>query len=73
VGRFRISGKVGDKNAANGAEFDMAMLEALLQKTLTTNTPRDRPPIKFTGPLLRDVISAAKAKGTTLEAIATND
>lgn len=68
-----ISGKVGAKNAARGAEFDMAMLEALPQKTFTTNTPWDRLPIKFSGPLLRDVLAAAKAQGTNLQAIATND
>jgi hypothetical protein len=68
-----ISGKVGETNAPGGAQFDMAMLEALPQKTFTTNTPWDRLPIKFTGPLLRDVLTAAKAKGSTLQAIATND
>lgn len=68
-----LSGKVGEKNTAKGAEFDMAMLEALPQKTFTTKTPWDRQTMKFTGPLLRDVLAAAKAKGTTLHAIAVND
>lgn len=68
-----LSGKVGEKNSANGAEFDMAMLEALPQKTFTTKTSWDRQSMKFSGPLLRDVLAAAKAKGTTLKAIAVND
>lgn len=68
-----IAGKVGVKNSARGAEFDLAMLQALPQTTFSTNTPWDRLPIKFSGPLLRDVLAAAQARGTTLQAIATND
>lgn len=68
-----LSGKVAEKNTPNGAEFDMAMLEALPQKTFTTKTSWDRQAMKFSGPLLRDVLAAAKAQGTTLKAIAVND
>ena len=68
-----ISGKVAEKNSPRGAEFDMAMLEALPQKTFTTKTPWDRLPVKFSGPLLRDVLAVAKAQGTMLVAIAVND
>lgn len=68
-----ISGNVGEKNQAGAAVFDLAMLEALPQKSFTTNTPWDKQPTKFTGPLLRDVLAAAKATGTTLTALALND
>lgn len=68
-----ISGKVGETNSSRGAEFDMAMIEALPQVTFTTMTPWDRLPIKFTGPLLRDVLAAAKVQAVGLQAIATND
>lgn len=68
-----LSGKVAEKNSPRGAEFDMAMLEALPQKTFTTRTPWDRLPVKFSGPLLRDVLAAAKAQGEALHAIAVND
>jgi len=68
-----ITGNVGAKNSARGAEFDLAMLQALPQVNFSTNTPWDRLPIKFSGPLLRDVLAAAQARGTTLQAIATND
>ncbi|QDL56705.1 hypothetical protein EXZ61_06630 [Rhodoferax aquaticus] len=68
-----ISGKVGEKNAGANAEFDLDMLEKLPQRTYTTQTPWDKQPIKFTGPLLRDVLAAAKASGTTLKAAALND
>jgi len=68
-----ITGKLTEKNSPRGAEFDMAMLEALPQKTFTTSTPWDRLPVRFSGPLLRDVLAAAKAQGTALQAIAVND
>ena len=61
-----ISGKVAEKNTANAAAFDLAMLEKLPQQTFTTMTPWDKKPIKFTGPLLRDVLAAAKAVETDL-------
>lgn len=68
-----ITGKVADKNTASAATFDLAMIEKLPQQTFTTMTPWDKQPIKFTGPLLRDVLAAAKASGTTIKAAALND
>jgi hypothetical protein len=68
-----ITGKIGAKNSATAAEFDLAMLEALPQQTFTTQTTWDRQPVKFSGPLLRDVLAAAKITGVTLQAIAVND
>jgi len=68
-----ISGNVGATNSAKGAEFDLAMLEQLPQHTMTTQTPWDKTPTTFRGPLLRDVLAAAKASGTSLKAVALND
>ncbi|MCP5281028.1 MAG: molybdopterin-dependent oxidoreductase [Rhodoferax sp.] len=68
-----ITGKVGEPNSAKGAEFDMAMLEKLPQHTMTTQTPWEKTPTTFSGPLLRDVLAAAKASGTNLKAVALND
>ncbi|MEY4737908.1 MAG: hypothetical protein RL302_2227 [Pseudomonadota bacterium] len=68
-----ISGKISEKNAPTSANFDMAMLEKLPQKTFTTLTPWDKAPIRFTGPLLRDVLAAAKAQGAVINASALND
>lgn len=68
-----LTGQVAEKNTATAATFDLAMLEKLPQQTFTTMTPWDKQPIKFTGPLLRDVLAAAKATGTTLKAVALND
>ncbi|WP_395699283.1 hypothetical protein [Aquabacterium sp.] len=55
------------------ALFDMGMLERLPQQSFTTRTPWYSQPRKFTGPLLRDVLSAAMAQGQSLKATALND
>jgi hypothetical protein len=68
-----ITGNVAEKNTATAAAFDLAMIEKLPQRSFTTMTPWDKQPIKFTGPLLRDVLAAAKATGTTIKAAALND
>jgi hypothetical protein len=68
-----VSGKIQEKNKGNAAEFDLAMLEKLPQQTFSTMTPWDKNPIKFTGPLLRDVLAAVKAQGSTIKAAALND
>lgn len=68
-----VSGKIGAKNKGETAVFDMAMIEALPQHSFTTRTPWYDKPVKFTGPLLADVLAAVKASGTTLSAVAIND
>ena len=68
-----VTGLVERTNAAGRADFDMAMLETLPQHRFVTATPWFKTPRKFSGPLLRDVLAAAGAKGTTLSAVALND
>ncbi len=68
-----VSGKIGVKNAGETARFDMKMLAALPQHSFTTSTPWYDRPVKFTGPLLADVLAAVKASGDTVSAIAIND
>jgi hypothetical protein len=68
-----VAGKVEAPNQGDAAVFDMAMLQKLPQRTFSTQTPWDSKPTTFTGPLLRDVLAAAKARGSTLEATALND
>ncbi|MCK6427152.1 MAG: hypothetical protein L6Q75_19000 [Burkholderiaceae bacterium] len=68
-----IGGRIAVKNAGERAEFDMAMLAALPQHSFTTRTPWHEGPRKFTGPLLRDVLNAVGASGSTLQAVALND
>ena len=68
-----IAGKIGESNSPQGAQFDMAMLEKLPQHSFTTLTPWVKQPVRFTGPLLRDVLAAVKAQGTVIKALALDD
>lgn len=71
-----IRGTVDQRNQGDAAAFDMAMLAALPQHSFTTMTPWYPQARKFTGPLLRDVLAAAGAKGgkgQMIEALAIND
>jgi hypothetical protein len=68
-----VSGRVALPNDGPRAVFDMAMLEQMPQSSFTTKTPWYAQPRQFTGPLLRDVLAAAGAQGTTLRALALND
>ncbi len=68
-----VSGKIDHPNAGQTAVFSLRMLEALPQQTFITKTPWYSQPVEFTGPLLRDVLAAAGAKGTRMTAIALND
>ena len=61
------------KASGRKVDFDMAMLEKLPQRSLTTGTPWYPKPRTFTGPLLRDVLAAGGASGTQLRLIALND
>jgi hypothetical protein len=53
--------------------FDMAMLEGVAQHSFSTKTPWFKDARKFTGPLLRDLLSLVGAHGTTLRVSALND
>ena len=68
-----LTGRVRTPNDGGQANFDMPMLERLPQVSFVTRTPWYAQPRKFTGPLLRDVLAAAGASGTTLRAVALND
>ena len=68
-----VSGKIGATNKGDLAVFDMAMIEKLPQHSFTTRTPWYDKPVKFTGPLLKDVLALVKSSGTTLSAVAIND
>ena len=49
------------------ASFDLAMLEALGQRTVQADFPQGGPLHRFAGPLLRDVLKAAGADGNTIK------
>jgi hypothetical protein len=70
---LKINGKIGTKNTAGGAVFDDALLDALPQKSFVTETPWTKGHVKFTGPLLSDVLKAVNASGTNIKAIALDD
>jgi len=67
-----ITGLLDNTNDAGKARFDMRMLEALPQHSFTTSSPWYKTPVKFTGPLLADVLKAAGARGVALNAVALN-
>lgn len=68
-----ISGQLKKPNRDGRALFDMEMLAALPQHSITQTTPWYPGPRKFSGPLLRDVLAAAGAEGRSVEAVALND
>jgi hypothetical protein len=68
-----ISGELQQRNSAEGAAFDQAMLEKLPRHSFSTKTPWYPEPHKFTGVLLRDLLAAVGAHGKTIKAIALND
>ncbi len=68
-----IRGNIQLKNVGDRADFDMDMLAALPQHSFTTSSPWYKETKKFTGPLLRDVLAAAGARGSTLKAVALNN
>jgi hypothetical protein len=68
-----VKGAIGVKNAPNAAALDAALLDALPQHSFTTATPWFKTPVQFSGPLLKDLLQALRAQGTTLKALALND
>ena len=68
-----VGGRVRNANDGRRAQFDMPMIEALSQQTVVTRTPWFSKARRFTGPLLRDLLSAAGAQGTMLRLVALND
>ena len=70
---LKVSGLIGAHNEVKAAVLDMKALQALPQKSFTTQTPWDPKPVNFSGPLLRDVLQLVKAKGQHIRAVALND
>ncbi len=68
-----IEGAITHTNQGQQAQFDMKMLEKLPQHSFSTQTPWYPNAVTFTGPLLRDVLTAVGAKGTKITAVALND
>jgi hypothetical protein len=68
-----VGGRIARTNQGPRAVFDMPMLEALAQQSITTKTPWYKDVRKFTGPLLRDVLALVGASGASLRLTALND
>lgn len=68
-----ISGQVSANYAGKMATFSMDMLAKLPQHKVFTKSPWYPAGAEFTGPLLRDVLAAAGAKGSKIVAVALND
>ena len=67
-----ISGNLSHVNSPRGAEFDLAMLMALKQTVITTETPWTEGLNEFQGPLISEVLALVGASGNTLNATALN-
>ena len=64
------------KDLANGplvASLPIEFFKKLPQHSFVTKTPWYKKPVQFTGPLLRDVLAAAKVKGRVIHAVALDD
>jgi hypothetical protein len=68
-----VGARLSHPNVDGAAEFDMAMLETLTQRSGSMQTPWTSGTVKFSGPLLRAVLDAAGAQGQTLKVGALND
>lgn len=65
----------GKSAAGTASTLSLAMrdLEALPQRSFTTNTPWTKSAQTYSGPLLRDVLARAAVQGTNIRASALND
>ncbi|QYZ69230.1 molybdopterin-dependent oxidoreductase [Neotabrizicola shimadae] len=68
-----VSGAIGSPNVDGVLALDMAQLQSLPQQEFETTTIWTEGVTTFRGVLLKDVLSAAGATGTTLALTALND
>lgn len=68
-----IDGAIGTTNQGQAARFDLAMIDALPQRETVTSTPWYDGQQTFSGPLLRDLLGAVGASGSSLRVVAIND
>lgn len=68
-----VIGSIAERNAGEQAQLDLDMIESLPQRTFTTMTPWSAQAIRFSGPLMRDLLAYLKASGTQIAAYALND
>ncbi len=68
-----MTGETTIKNTESGADFDLAMIEALPKITVKTSSPWTEGVAEFEAVRLIDLLAAAGASGTTIKAAALND
>lgn len=68
-----VKGKIANTNAGDTAQFDLEMLEKLKGRKGQMETPWTTGKVTFEGPLLREILSAVGASGTSLKVRALND
>jgi hypothetical protein len=68
-----IEGNIANTNGEGVAVFDLAMLDALPQRTTTTETPWYDDAQSFSGPVIQSLLEAIGAQGTTVTVRALND
>lgn len=68
-----VSGRIGQTNVGDTAQFDREMLESLDWREIETYTSFTTGPQRFAGPTLTSLLSAVDARGEALQATAIND
>lgn len=68
-----IRGAIDMPNVGDEAHFDKALLATLPQHGFETGTPWDEEPQGFEGVLLKDVLAAAGARSSNIDAIGRDD
>jgi hypothetical protein len=68
-----VTGAIGRTNAPGRADFDLAALEGLGLRRLTTWTPWTDGELRFEGVPARRLMDAVRARGTAVDALALND
>lgn len=68
-----VTGAIGTTNSDGAARFDMDLLTSLPQHSFTTSTIWTEGTNTYSGVLLKDLLAAVGATGTTVNATALND
>lgn len=68
-----VRGAIANTNVEQTAQFDLAMLDALTQRTTVTDTPWYEGKRSFSGPLASALFDAVGAQGTMVTVTALND
>jgi len=68
-----VKGNIANTNADGAAEFDLAMIDALDQRTTLTETPWYDGAESFSGPLAAALFEAVGAEGSMVTVTALND